>query len=58
MDGTIGAIEFKQFHYHTNRVNHAPVQSARLAVGTETDWTEDAATQVSDLPCNVRREGG
>ena len=49
MDGTSAALEFMQFYYHTNRINHEPDNSARIAVTTETDWTEDPLTRDASM---------
>ena len=57
MDGTAAAIEFMQFYYHTNRINHAPDNSARIAVTTETDWTENPLTRDASMGLFVTQDG-
>ena len=58
MDGTTGAIEFMQRYYNTGGVqSDQPDNSARIAVTTETDWTEDAATRDASLAFFVTQDG-
>jgi hypothetical protein len=57
MDGTAAALEFMQFFYHTNQINHEPDNSARIAVTTETDWTEDPLTRDASLGIFVTQDG-
>ena len=57
MDGTTAALEFMQFYYHTNEVNHAPDNSARITVTTETDWTEDPTTRDAAFGIFVTQDG-
>lgn len=57
MANTIAAIRFQQFYYHSNLVNHAPDDSAKITVGTETSWTEDPLTRDAFFGISVTENG-
>ena len=45
MVNTETAIKFRQMFYHSDGVSHASVQSGNVAIGTETNWSEDPLSQ-------------
>ncbi len=55
MDGTTTSILFNQYYY--DEVTPAKVDSAKITVGTESDWTSIAATQDSYMSFSTVDDG-
>ena len=55
MDGTTTSILFNQYYY--DEVTPAKVDSAKITVGTESDWTSTAATQDSYMSFSTVDDG-
>lgn len=57
MIGTETAIKFRQMFYHSDGVSHASAPAGNIAIGTETNWMEDAASQDSYFIVQTQERG-